>query len=101
MTRESPTEPTKEELIELVAAQVARIERLVAENAALKARLAELERRLGLIAPQMRRNGAWSGLGKCAEARRFSPNMQRASLGKGWGFSAHQTGHMRCVPVIK
>ena len=41
MTRESPRAPSLEDLLALVAA-------LEAENAALKARLAELERRLGL-----------------------------------------------------
>src|SRR6266704_3464694 len=41
MIRESPSEPSKEDLIALIAA-------LRAENAALKARLAELERRLEL-----------------------------------------------------
>jgi transposase len=41
MIRESPSEPSREELIALIAA-------LRAENASLKARIAELERRLGL-----------------------------------------------------
>ncbi len=41
MTRESPRAPSLEDLLALVAA-------LEAENAALKAQLAELERRLGL-----------------------------------------------------
>jgi transposase len=41
MNRESPSEPTREELIALIKAQAAEI-------AALKARIAELERRLGL-----------------------------------------------------
>src|ERR1035438_5613425 len=41
MIREAPSAPSREELIALVAA-------LMAENAALKARIAELERRLGL-----------------------------------------------------
>ena len=41
MNRDSPTEPTREELFALISA-------LKAENAALKARIAELERRLGL-----------------------------------------------------
>jgi hypothetical protein len=34
------------------------------------------------------------GLGEFAEARRFSPIVQRASPGKGLGISAHQSGHM-------
>jgi hypothetical protein len=41
MIRETPNEPSREELIALIAA-------LRADNAALKARIAELERRLGL-----------------------------------------------------
>ncbi len=41
MNPESPAEPSREELIALIAA-------LRAENASLKARIAELERRLGL-----------------------------------------------------
>ena len=41
MNPESPSEPTREELIALIKAQAAEI-------AALKARIAELERRLGL-----------------------------------------------------
>jgi hypothetical protein len=41
MICETPSEPSKEELIAMSAA-------LAAENASLKARIAELERRLGL-----------------------------------------------------
>ena len=41
MNRDSPAEPAREELFALISA-------LKAENAALKARIAELERRLGL-----------------------------------------------------
>ena len=41
MIREAESEPSREELIALIAA-------LRAENASLKARIAELERRLGL-----------------------------------------------------
>jgi hypothetical protein len=41
MIREAPSEPSREELIALIKAQAA-------ENAELKARIAELERQLGL-----------------------------------------------------
>ena len=51
MNPDSPAEPTLAELMAVIQAQAARIaalEALVPENAALKARIAELERRLGL-----------------------------------------------------
>ena len=48
MVRSDTEIPSQEELVALVAAQAAQIAALVAENALLKARLAELERRLGL-----------------------------------------------------
>ena len=48
MVLESPNEPSREVLIALTSAQSAQITALIAENTALKARIAELERRLGL-----------------------------------------------------
>ena len=62
MTRESPRAPSLEDLLALVAA-------LEAENAALKARLAELERRLGLNSSNSGKPPSSDGLTKPARAR--------------------------------
>src|SRR6266699_2817972 len=59
MIRESPSEPSKEDLIALIAA-------LRAENAALKARLAELERRLELNSSNSGKPPSSDGLKKPA-----------------------------------
>src|SRR5450759_4457479 len=57
MNPESPAEPSREELIALIAA-------LRAENAALKARIAELERRLGLNSSNSGKPPSSDGLNK-------------------------------------
>ena len=62
MTCESPRAPSLEDLLALVAA-------LEAENAALKARLAELERRLGLNSSNSGKPPSSDGLTKPARAR--------------------------------
>ena len=62
MTREAPRAPSLEDLLALVAA-------LEAENAALKARLAELERRLGLNSSNSGKPPSSDGLTKPARAR--------------------------------
>jgi transposase len=62
MTRESPRAPSLEDLLALVAA-------LQAENAALKARLAELERRLGLNSSNSGKPPSSDGLTKPARVR--------------------------------
>src|SRR5712672_94526 len=59
MIRESPSEPSKEDLIALIAA-------LRAENAALTGRLAELERRLGLNSSNSGKPPSSDGLKKPA-----------------------------------
>jgi transposase len=59
MIRATPTEPSREELIALIAAQAAEI-------AALKARLAELERRLGLNSSNSGKPPSSDGLKKPA-----------------------------------
>jgi hypothetical protein len=78
MSREAPDEPSREELNALIAA-------LMADNEALKARIAELERQLGLNArgpsttvcrpggsrPQRLRAGAWD---PCPSAVRHEPS---------------------------
>jgi cell division protein FtsB len=45
MIRVTLPEPTREELLAIISAQAAQIATLLAENAALKARINELERR--------------------------------------------------------
>jgi len=62
MIREAPGESSKEELIALVAA-------LMAENAALKARMAELERRLGLNSTNSGKPPSSDGLKKPVRVR--------------------------------
>ena len=62
MTRELPRAPSLEDLLALVAA-------LEAENAALKARLAELERRLGLNSSNSGKPPSSDGLTKPARVR--------------------------------
>src|SRR5512136_2598567 len=62
MTRESPPEPTREELIALIAA-------LRAENAVLKERIAELERRLGLNSANSSKPPSSDGLKKPARVK--------------------------------
>ena len=59
MTRESLVEPSREELVAL-------IQTLSAENAALKARIAELERRLGLNSSNSSKPPSSDGLKKPA-----------------------------------
>ena len=59
MTGESPIEPSREELVAL-------IQTLSAENAALKARIAELERRLGLNSSNSSKPPSSDGLKKLA-----------------------------------
>ena len=73
ITRESPRAPSLEDLLALVAA-------LEAENAALKARLAELERRLGLNSSNSGKPPSSDGLTKPARARslRTGPARNRA-----------------------
>ena len=62
MNRDSPPEPTREELIALIAGQAAEI-------ATLKARIAELERRLGLNSSNSGKPPSTDGLKKPARVR--------------------------------
>jgi transposase len=63
MIRESESEPSGEELIALIGA-------LRAENAALKARIAELERRLGLNSSNSGKPPSSDGLKKPVRVKR-------------------------------
>src|SRR3977135_1972018 len=65
MIREAPSEPSEEELIALIAAQRA-------ELAALKAQIAELERRLGLNSSNSGKPPSSDGLKKPARVARLS-----------------------------
>ena len=71
MSRETPSELSKEELIALIAA-------LRAENAALKARMAELERRFELNSSNSGKPPSSDGLKKPARVR----NLRERSRGR-------------------
>ena len=75
MTRELPHAPSLEDLLALVAA-------LEAENAALKARLAELERRLGLNSSNSGKPPSSDGLTKPARARSLRDRSGKKSGGQ-------------------
>src|SRR5213080_4137079 len=78
MIRESPSEPSKEDLIALIAA-------LRAENAALLGRLAELERRLGLNSSNSGKPPSSDGLKKSARVS----SLREPSGRKTGGQSGH------------
>src|SRR5437660_1399485 len=86
MIRESPSEPSKEDLIVLIAA-------LRAENAALKARLAELERRLELNSSNSGKPPSSDGLKKPA---RVSSLRERSGKKPG-GQKGHKGKTLRQV----
>ncbi len=85
MIRGTPSELTREELLALVAAQAAQIEALLAENAALRARIAELERRIGLNSSNSSKPPSSDGLKKPARVKSLRERSRRKSGG--------QTGH--------
>jgi len=75
MIRERPPEPTREELIALIKAQAAEI-------AALKARVAELERRLGLNSSNSSKPPSSDGLKKPARVRSLRERSKRPTGGQ-------------------
>jgi transposase len=91
MIRETPSELSKEELIALIAA-------LRAENAALKARMAELERRLELNSSNSGKPPSSDGLKKPARVR----NLRERSGKKPGGQMGHKGETLRQVtdPVV-
>jgi len=82
MNPDSPAEPSREELIALVRAQAAQIAALVAENAALKARIAELERRLGLNSSNSGKPPSSDGLKRPARVRSLREKSKRKPGGQ-------------------
>ncbi len=86
MIRESPSEPSKEGLIALIAA-------LRAENAALKARLAELERRLELNSSNSGKPPSSDGLKKPARVT----SLRERSGKKPGGQKGHKGETLRQV----
>ena len=86
MIRESPSEPSKEDLIALIAA-------LRAENAALKARLAELERRLELNSSNSGKPPSSDGLKKPARVT----SLRERSGKKPGGQKGHKGETLRQV----
>ena len=91
MIRESDREPSGEELIALIGA-------LRAENAALKARIAELERRLGLNSSNSGKPPSSDGLKKPGRVKSL-----REGSGKQRGGQKGHTGetlrHCRSLPA--
>jgi transposase len=75
MIRESPIEPTREELLALIAA-------LRAENLALKTRIGELERRLGLNSSNSSKPPSSDGLKKPARVRSLREKSKRKPGGQ-------------------
>jgi transposase len=86
MIRETPSEPSREELIALVAAQAAEI-------AALKWRIAELERRLGLDSSNSGKPPSSDGLKKPARVR----SLRERSSRKPGGQRGHKGETLRQV----
>jgi hypothetical protein len=81
MIRESESEPSREELIALIGA-------LRAENASLKARIAELERRLGLNSSNSGKPPSSDGLRKPVRVKSLRepfPPRRRKHSPTGWG----------------
>jgi transposase len=82
MILESPNEPSREDLIALIRAQAAQIAALVAENTALKSRIAELERRLGLNSSNSGKPPSSDGLKRPARVRSLREKSKRKPGGQ-------------------
>lgn len=82
MILESPNEPSREELIALVRAQAAQIAALIADNTALKARIGELERQIGLNSSNSGKPPSSDGLKKPARVRSLREKSKRKSGGQ-------------------
>ncbi len=90
-----PSKPvTIEELMAVIAAQQAQIEALMAENVALKARIVELERRLGLNSTNSSKPSSSDGLKK---PERRIHSMREASGKKSGAQEGHQGKNLRQV----
>jgi transposase len=87
MDRDSPPEPTRDELIALIAA-------LMAENSALNARISELERRLGLNSSNSGKPPSSDGLKKPARVR----SLREKSGKKTGGQKGHAGETLRQTP---
>ena len=98
MNPDSSAEPTREELIALIQAQAARItalEALATENAVLKARIAELERRLGLNSSNSGKPPSSDGLKKPARVT----SLRKPSDKPSGGQKGHKGATLRQVAV--
>jgi len=82
MIRETPPEPTREELLAVISAQAAQIAALLAENAALRARITELERRLGLNSSNSSKPPSSDGLKKPVRVRSLRERSKKPSGGQ-------------------
>ncbi|HME83553.1 MAG TPA: IS66 family transposase [Roseiarcus sp.] len=82
MVVESANEPSRDELIALISAQSAQISALVAENTALKARIGELERRLGLNSSNSGKPPSSDGLKRPARVRSLREKSERKPGGQ-------------------
>ena len=93
---------SREEPVALVAAQAAQIAALLAENALLKARLAELERRLGLNSSNSGKPPSSDGLKKPARVSSLREKSRRKTGGqKGHkGETLRQTGSLMKSSII-
>src|SRR5262252_7031299 len=88
MNGDSPCEPSREELIALIAAQAAKI-------AALEARIAELERRLGLNSSNSGKPPSSDGLSKPPRVRSLREPSNKPSGGQ----KGHKGDTLRQVAV--